>query len=192
MAEKKTRRDFDGLGERRREAMTLLDDGVSQADVARELGVTRQTVSRWAKLKEAYPDDEPWRRRALGRPGGLTDEQKTSLARRLADSCVREFGSRWGIRSRKPIRWTLARVARLMEAEFGVSYSLAHVRNILIAMVGGDHWPLSNVRFWARIIELSYPEWDGRVLVEHFDEDFNEEWVLDWKIIRELSRRLRS
>ncbi|WP_416340428.1 helix-turn-helix domain-containing protein, partial [Paraburkholderia sp.] len=77
-AEKKTRRDFDGLGERRREAMTLLDDGVSQADVAREFGVTRQTVSRWARLKEAYPDDEPWRRRALGRPGGLNDEQTTS------------------------------------------------------------------------------------------------------------------
>jgi hypothetical protein len=101
---------------------------------------------------------------------------------------VREFDPWWGSRSPKPIRWTLARVAGLIEAEFGVSYSLAHVRNILIAMVGGDHWPLSNVRFWARVIELAYPEWDGRVLVE----DFGEEWVLDWNIIGELRRRLRS
>lgn len=190
MAEGGTRRDFDQLSERRREAMTLLDEGVSQADVARELGVTRQTVSRWARLKEAYPDDEPWRRRALGRPGGLTSEQKMSLARRLVDTYVREFGPRRR-GSPRPARWTLARVAGLMETEFGVSYSLAHVRNILISLVGNDHWLLSNVRFWAHAIELAYPEWEGRVLVEDVDEHFNEEWGLDWKIVGELRRRLR-
>ncbi len=171
--------------------MVMLDEGVSQADVARELSVSRQTVSRWARLKDEYADSEPWRRRALGRPGGLTDEQKTSLVRRLVDTYVRELGPRRK-GSPKPVRWTLARVAGLMEAEFGVSYSLAHVRNILIAMVGNDHWLLSNVRFWARVIELAYPEWDGRVLVEDFDEHFNEEWVLDWRIIGELRRRLQS
>lgn len=187
MTERRTRRDFDELGERRREAMTQLDEGVSQADVARELDVTRQTVSRWAKLKEAYPDDEPWRRRALGRRGGLTGEQKMALPRLLVDTYVRELGPRRR-GSPKRVRWTLARVAGLMETEFGVSYSLAHVRNILIAMVGGDRWPLSNVRFWARAIELVYPEWDGRVLFEDFDEG----WVLDWRIIGELRRRLRS
>jgi transposase len=191
MAERSTRRDFGELGERRREGMRLLDEGVSQADVSRELGVSRQTVSRWARLKDAYPDDEPWRRRALGRPGGLTDEQKLSLARLLVDSYVREFGLK-GRSSPKPVRWTLARVAGLTETEFGVSYSLAHVRSILIGLVGGDHWPLSNVRFWARLIELAYPEWDGRVLVEDFDEDFNEQWVLDGRIVDELRRRLRS
>jgi transposase len=187
MTERRTRRDFDELGERRREAMTLLDEGVSQADVARELGVARQTVSRWARLKDAYPDDKPWRGRALGRPGGLTGEQKLVFARGLVDSYVRELGPR-GRRSPKRVRWTLARVAGLMETEFGVLYSLAHVRNLLIAMAGGDHWPLSNVRFWARVIELAYPEWDGRVLVEDYDEG----WVLDWRIIGALRRQLRS
>ncbi|PQV52174.1 helix-turn-helix domain-containing protein [Paraburkholderia sp. BL21I4N1] len=186
MEERRTRRNFDELGERRREAMTLLDEGVSQADVARELGVSRQTVSRWARLKEAYPENEPWRRRALGRPGGLTEEQKALLARRLVDSYVRELGPR-GRSSPKRVRWTLARVAGMIETEFGVSYSLAHVRNILIAMVGGDHLPLSNVRFWARVIELAYPEWSGRVLVKDLDED----WALDGKIIGELRRRLQ-
>lgn len=74
----------------------------------------------------------------------------------------------------------------MIEAEFGVSYSLAHVRNILIAMVGSDHWPLSSVRFWARVIALAYPEWVGRVFVEDFDEG----WILNWKIVGELRRRL--
>ncbi len=79
-----------------------------------------------------------------------------------------------------------------MEIEFGVLYSLAHVRNILIGLVDGNHWRLSNVRFWARVIELAYPEWDGRVLVEGYDDDLEEGWVLDWRIIGELSRRLQS
>jgi predicted transcriptional regulator len=57
MTEKVTRRDFDALSDRRREAMALLDEGVSQSDVARELSVTRQTVSRWAKVKATYPDN---------------------------------------------------------------------------------------------------------------------------------------
>lgn len=165
--------------------MRLLDEGVSQADVARELDVSRQTVSRWVKLKEAYPDLDAWRRRRLGRPGGLTDEQKMLLVRRLADRYVDAFGPR-GRGSPKRLRWTLARVGKLIDAEFGVSYSGAHVRNILIAMVGSDRWPLSNVRFWARVIELAYPEWEGRVLVD----DFKAEGRLDWTVIGDLRRRL--
>lgn len=167
--------------------MVMLDEGMSQADVARELSVSRQTVSRWARLNDDYADSEPWRRRALGRPGGLSDGQKLVLINRLVDSYVRELGPK-GKSSPKPIRWTLARVAALIEAEFGVSYSLTHVRNILIGLVGEDHWPLSNVRFWARLIELAHPQWVGRVLYE----DFYDGWVLDWKIQGELRRKLRS
>jgi transposase len=186
MATGKTRRDFDQLSERRREAMALLDAGVSQADIALELSVSRQTVSRWARVKDEYPDDEPWRRRVLGRPGGLTDDQKMMLARKLVDSYVRELGPK-GRSSPRRIRWTLARVAGLMEAEFAVSYSLVHVRNILISLVGEDHWPLSNVSFWAHLVELVHPQWAGRVLYE----DFYDGWVLDWRIIGELRQRLR-
>ena len=182
-----TRRNFDQLSERRQEAMALLDAGMSQADVARELSVSRQAVSRWAQLKEEYVDDEPWRRRRLGRPGGLTEEQKMTFARKLVSSYVRGLGRR-SRRAPKPARWTLARVARIMEAEFGVLYSLTYVRNTLIGLVGDGQWLLSRVSFWARLIELAYPEWAGSVLVEDFDEG----WVLDWRIIGELRRRPRS
>ncbi|KGX47786.1 helix-turn-helix domain-containing protein [Burkholderia pseudomallei] len=187
MAERKTRRDFDQLSERRREAMVMLDEGMSQADVARELSVSRQTVSRWARVKDEYADSEPWRRRVLGRPGGLSDGQKLALVERLVDSYLRELGPRRR-GSPKPVRWTLARVAGLIETEFGVSYSLVHVRNILIGLVGEDHWPLSNVSFWARLIELTHPKWAGRALYE----DFEDGWVLDWRMLGELRQNLRS
>ncbi|KGW09425.1 helix-turn-helix family protein [Burkholderia pseudomallei MSHR4303] len=167
--------------------MVMLDEGMSQADVARELSVSRQTVSRWARMKSEYADSESWRRRALGRPGGLSDRQKLALVKRLVDTYVNELGPR-SRSSPKPARWTLARVAALIETEFGVSYSLVHVRNILIGLVGEDHWPLSNVRFWARLIELTHPKWVGRVLYE----DFEDGWVLDWRILGELRYNLRS
>ncbi|WP_255555357.1 helix-turn-helix domain-containing protein [Trinickia mobilis] len=183
----RTRRDFDQLSERRREAMALLDEGLSQADIAREFSVSRQTVSRWARLKDEYLDDEPWRRRRLGRPGGLTDEQKATFARKLVDSYVRGLGRRRRGEP-KPARWTLARVAGMLVAEFGVSYSDAHVRNILVSLVGVDQPLLSRVSVWARLIELVYPEWTGRVLVEDFDDG----WELDWRIVGELRRRLQS
>ncbi len=187
MVEQGTRRDFDALSDRRREAMALLGEGMSQSDVARELSVTRQTVSRWASLKATYPDDEPWRKRPMGRPGALTDEQKMALARLLVNRYVRESGRR-GRNAAKPVRWTLARVAGLLETEFGVSYSLAHVKNILTGLIGDDRWLLSKPRFWACVIELAYPEYEGKVLVE----DFEDGWEVDLKILLALRQRLRS
>src|SRR5260370_38422813 len=48
------RRDFDALEQRRLEAARLLRRGVSQSEVAREVGVHRQSVSRWDKeIKES-------------------------------------------------------------------------------------------------------------------------------------------
>jgi transposase len=43
------RRDFAGLERRRMAAAKLLQQGVSQAEVARRLGVHRQSVIRWVR-----------------------------------------------------------------------------------------------------------------------------------------------
>ncbi|WP_114810100.1 helix-turn-helix domain-containing protein [Paraburkholderia kururiensis] len=158
MLEKETRRNFDELSERRRVAMTLLEEGVSQADVARELAVSRQTVSRWAKLREEYPDEEAWRRRPLGRPGGLSEEKKNVLARMLINSYILEYGTEYAA------PWTLARVARMIAAEFGVSYSLVQVRNILAGLAGGGRLPLRSRYFWMRLILRTYPILSGQNL----------------------------
>jgi len=43
------KRDFDALERRRLQAFHLLDAGLPQAEVARRVGVQRQSVSRWAQ-----------------------------------------------------------------------------------------------------------------------------------------------
>jgi len=43
------RRDFDALEARRFKAATLLKRGLSEAEVARQVGVHRQSVNRWAR-----------------------------------------------------------------------------------------------------------------------------------------------
>ena len=48
------RRDFERLEERRFKAFGLLKKGLSEAEVARQVGVHRQSVNRWAEqIREA-------------------------------------------------------------------------------------------------------------------------------------------
>ncbi|MBA2492769.1 MAG: helix-turn-helix domain-containing protein, partial [Gammaproteobacteria bacterium] len=47
-------RDFDALQKRRMRAANLLRRGLSQSRVAHQLGVSRQSVSRWAGRLEAH------------------------------------------------------------------------------------------------------------------------------------------
>ena len=68
-----TRRDFKAMEKRRFRAMTLLEKGLSQAEVARRTKVSRQSVLRWN------------RQRLAGGQGG-DEEQEEQRA---------EFHSRW-------------------------------------------------------------------------------------------------
>ena len=47
------KRDFEALEERRFRAHELLKRGLSEAEVARQVGVHRQSVNRWAKSVES-------------------------------------------------------------------------------------------------------------------------------------------
>ena len=60
------------MEERRREGMRLLAKGVAQADVARQLGVSRTTALRWDRARTGKRG-AAWRKRPLGRPPKLTD-----------------------------------------------------------------------------------------------------------------------
>jgi transposase len=121
MATRRYQRDFKELELRRRKGMRMLGRGVAQAEVARELEVSRQTTSSWArKLAE---DSQAWRRKPLGRPSGLDVAQKKDLGKALlAGAVVNGFPTEL---------WTLARVAKLIEREFGVAYSTVNVWRIL-------------------------------------------------------------
>src|SRR6266508_5174286 len=74
------RRDFEGMEQRRKRAAGMFARGATQADVARELEVSRQSVSRWyadwqrggttaLKAAGAGGADAPFER-GPARPGG--------------------------------------------------------------------------------------------------------------------------
>jgi len=121
MATKRYQRDFKELELRRRKGMRMLSRGVAQAEVARVLEVSRQTTSSWAK--KLAEDTQAWRCKPLGRPSGLDATQKKQLGKALlAGALANGFPTEL---------WTLARVARLIEREFGVAYSTVNVWRIL-------------------------------------------------------------
>jgi transposase len=121
MATRRYQRDFKELELRRRKGMRMLALGVPQAEVARTLEVSRQTTSTWAK--KLAEDPQAWRRKPLGRPGGLDAAQKKQLGKALlAGAVANDFPTEL---------WTLARVAKLIEREFGLAYSTVNVWRIL-------------------------------------------------------------
>lgn len=122
------RRDFKGMEQRRKRAARMFDRGVTQADVARELEVSRQSVSRW------YADWQAGGTKALkgaGRAGRLPRLSGAQL--RAVDRALRKGPRAHGFPTDL---WTLARVADVIEAETGVAYHPGHVWKILRDQLG--------------------------------------------------------
>jgi transposase len=117
-----SKRNLDALERRRFEAAKLLKKGLSQAEVARRLEVSRQSVSKWAdRLEQAGKDG--LRRHTLGRPSELADAQCAKLGKLLvAGALAQGFATEL---------WTLPRVAQLIESRFGVRYSNGHIWHLL-------------------------------------------------------------
>lgn len=117
------RRDFEALEERRFVAAGLLRRGVPQAEVARQVGVHRQSVGRWARQMEQGG------RRALkkaGRAGRKPRLSRTDL-RHIERGLKRgpeALGYDAGL-------WTAWRVAHLIEQKCGVSYHPSQTWRIL-------------------------------------------------------------
>ncbi len=114
------------LEARRLEAMRLVDEGISQAQVARRLGVTRNTVWRW---KERYRNGGKEALRAKppsGRKCKLSPEQKEDLAGRLTQGArASGFGSDL---------WTCPRIALVIQRCYGVSYHVDSLPRFLCAL----------------------------------------------------------
>ena len=103
------------LEERRRKAAHLLRSGThTQADVARELGVSEASVSRWACGLRRSGVKALRARARTGRPPKLSEEGWREVC-----WVLRRGARAQGYRNE---RWTLARVARLIEERFGVHY----------------------------------------------------------------------
>jgi transposase len=105
------------------EAARLLRAGVSQAEVARKVGVHRQSVSRWARELEEAGVRGLRKAERTGRPPKLSAAQLRDLERALKRG-PEAFGFASGL-------WTASRVRDLIEYRTGVRYHEAHVWRIL-------------------------------------------------------------
>jgi transposase len=108
---------------RRLRAWELHQQGWGLRQIARVLGVTPGAVSQWltrahAAGPAALRDQPP-----PGRPARLTAAQRAQLPALLAQGAP-AFGFRGDI-------WTAARVARVIQEQFGVQYHPAHVSRLL-------------------------------------------------------------
>ena len=119
------RQAFEGV---RMQAGALFAAGHSQAEVARQLGVARQNVSRW---------------HALWRAGGLQALRSagpTGYAPRLSDQQLHRIDQalRQGARAHgfDTGHWTLARITTLIERLTGVGYHRGHVWRLLRRRLG--------------------------------------------------------
>jgi len=108
---------------RRRAAARLLQKGLSEAEVARRVGVHRQSVNRWA------------RQLAEGGPAALKRAPRTGRPPQLAATDLRriEAGLKRGPEALgyRTSLWSAWRVADLIERESGVKYSSVHAWRIL-------------------------------------------------------------
>lgn len=116
------KRDLQALQRRRLRAARMLAKGVAQAEVARQVGVTRQSVSRWARTW-ASEGAGALKARALGRPSDLGFKQRRELVRLLKRGALSAgFATEL---------WTLPRVRVLIARHWGRGYSEAHVSRLL-------------------------------------------------------------
>lgn len=115
MADAHAERDAAALERRRRQAAKLLRQGILEAEVARCLGVSRQSVNRWAKALKARGLEGLRSTPRRGRPAGLDELQLEELSR-LIKCGARMFGF-------KSDTWTGQRFGILVERRFGIAYS---------------------------------------------------------------------
>jgi putative transposase len=127
------------LEERRLVAGRLLRAGrLWQAEIARQLGVSRAAVTHW-KQRLAREGLRGLRRRTPpGRASRLTETQWRHLLRVLRRGAVAA-----GFETE---RWTLRRIAAVVEGTFGVRYHRSAVGRVLHARGWSPQLPLARAR----------------------------------------------
>lgn len=114
------------MEERRRRAVRMFKRGSTQAEVARALGVSRQSASRWYKKWRAEGARAAKGAGRAGRPSRLSDRDLRKVDRVLGKGPVANGYS--------TDLWTLARVAEVIERITGVRFHPGHVWRILKVM----------------------------------------------------------
>jgi transposase len=108
---------------RRLRALQLKEQGWYQRDIATALGVSEDAVSRWLiRAREGGP------KALLSRPGPGHPPKLSCAQKRQIPEFLWHGSEAYGFRGQV---WTCARVARVIEEEFGVRYHKDHVGRLL-------------------------------------------------------------
>jgi transposase len=116
------------LEARRRRAVALLEEGLGVREVARQMGCSPTSVSRWQAEVRAGGPDALRPKPTPGRPPRITPRQRAKLLKSLLRG-ARAHGFSTDL-------WTLPRVAEVIARTFGIRYHPAHVWKIL----RGEGW----------------------------------------------------
>jgi transposase len=116
-------RDHSALEQRRLQAAQLFQKGVYPAEVARRLGVRRQSAHQWFKAWQARGKEGLKSRGSAGRKSRLSPQQLELIRAALIAGPVK--------RGYKTDLWTLPRVAHLIEDLTGQRYHPGHVWHLL-------------------------------------------------------------
>jgi transposase len=117
------KRDAGAFEERRKLALRLFREGMTQATVARRVGVTRQSVSRWIAAARKGGPGALRRRARPGRPTKLSAQQVRRLLKALERGSESEGYS-------TQLR-TAERPHKLIVELFGVRFHVNHVPRLL-------------------------------------------------------------
>jgi transposase len=148
------------LEHRRRLAVQRLNEGYSADAVADFLGVSIRTVWRWLALARGDGPQGLSARPVPGRPRKLTTTQEKIVLRWLRDSPL-EHGFTTEL-------WTAARIAQLIEREFGMTFNPRYLSS------------------WLRARDLT-PQKPRRVARERDPEKIQRWLATDWPRIKKRS-----
>jgi transposase len=141
------------MEERRLEAARLLRQGrLSQAEIARQLGASRASVSRWAATLAQDGQRGLEARPIPGRSPRLDEKAWVRLGRLLDRGAVAAgFATE---------RWTLKRIAALIECEFGVRYHPRYLERPLRAHGFSVQRPATRARERNELVIAVWPKRD--------------------------------
>src|SRR5215467_3193458 len=116
----------DLLQDRRRRALALLDAGHSLNEVGRRIGCDASSVMRWRNARWRKGAEGLKVRFSPGRPPRLNSQKRKRLVKQLLQGPL-THGYRTNL-------WTTARIAELIQREFGVRYHRDHVGRLMHAL----------------------------------------------------------
>src|ERR687890_687079 len=169
------------MEERRLVAATLLRQGqLSQADIARHVGVSRASVCRWAATLAHEGPRGLAARANLGPPARLDEKAWTRLSRLLDRGAIAAgFATE---------RWTLRRLAALIERVFGVHYHPRYLERPLKAHAFSLQRPATRAKERDELVIAGATARGGRWSARHFRTSVTSRTVIS--ALRYFRRRI--